>query len=387
MSHSAEIEHTLRRIRLMTEEGRDETVLEQLDGLVTEDPQMQQEIAYTRAWYYMQKKQWQEAFQQLSSLYDPQSIQHDWDETAHSERERRAFYLAWLGTVAVNQSCYEDASRLFSQCLAILDMRRVHLPQLRVKALCGQALTCILSGLYAVAIQQYQEALRVCAKEQLQPQLRRDVADIHYGLADAYRLTGDFERARTNARMALQMYEDLPDRYMACRIYNLLGRIAFQLGDSQAATELYLESLSLAMLEEKVGMKMLNFIALADVRLAEHRLAEAQRYFDHALEVARQMSEDHHLFGMMYLVCGKVAFAEAQEAQGAKASYLLHEAQDAYKKSEEHLVQTQATMLLAELYGRRAEMYEALNQPQEALASWKLAFDVRAARNGPRWDA
>lgn len=387
MSHTAEIERALRRLRLMTAEGQDENVLEQLDGLVTEDPQIQQAITYTRAWYSIQKQQWQEAFQQLSSLYDPQAIQHDWEGATHTERERRAFYLLWLGTVAVNLSRYEDASRFFSQCLAVLDLRRVHLPQLRVKALCGQALTCIVSGLYAVAIQQYQDALKVCAKEQLQPQLRRDVADIHYGLADAYRLTGDFERARTNARMALQMYEDLPDRYMACRMYNLLGRIAFQLGDSQAATELYLESLALAVLEDRVGMKMLNFIALADVRLSEHRLAEAQRYFDHALEVARSMAEDHHLFGMMYLVCGKVAFAEAQEAQGEQARYLLHEAQEAYRKAEEHLVQTQATTHLAELYGRRAEMCEALNQPEEALTWWKSAFDVRARLKGSTWDA
>lgn len=68
-------------------------------------------------------------------------------------------------------------------------MRRVHLPEVRIKALCGLALTCITSGLYTVAIQQYQAALKVCAKENLQ-QLKRDLADIHYGLADVYRQIG-----------------------------------------------------------------------------------------------------------------------------------------------------------------------------------------------------
>ena len=84
-------------------------------------------------------------------------------------------------------------------------------------------MTCITSGLYAVAIQYYQEALRACAKEHLQEQLKRNVADIHYGLAEAYRLTDDFEHARASARRALQMYEDLLDRYYTCRMYNLLG--------------------------------------------------------------------------------------------------------------------------------------------------------------------
>jgi len=380
-----EIERTLRRIRLMTEEGQEENVLEQLDALFTEDSQMRQEITFTRAWYYTQKRQWNEAFQQLSSLYDPQSIQNDWDDTTHTERERRAFYLVWLGTIAVNLSRYEDASRLFTQCLEILEMRRVHLPKVRIKALCGQAMTCIISGLHAVAIQHYQEALKVCAKEKLQLELKRDIADIHYGLADAYRQTGDFGRARTHGRMALQMYEDLPDRYFVCRVYNLLGRIAFQLGEHQVAAELYMESLSLAVLEDKMGMKMINFGAMADVRLAEHRLDEAQRYCDHALEASAHMQDDHHLCGMMYLICGKVAFARAKEKQGDEAFYTLQEAQAIYAKAGEHLAQTQATAHLSELYGRRAEVYEALNQPQEALACWKSAFDVSATPRGAGW--
>ncbi|HEY6539617.1 MAG TPA: tetratricopeptide repeat protein, partial [Ktedonobacteraceae bacterium] len=378
-------ERILRRVRLMTEEGQEENVLEQLDGLVAENPQMQQEIIYTRAWYHTHKREWKQAFEHLSSLYDPQSIQNDWDEATHTERERRAFYLVWLGTVAVNLSRYDDASRLFTQCLEILQMRRVHLPKLRIKALCGQAMTCITAGLNAVAIQHYQEALKVCAKEKLQQELKRDIADIHYGLADSYRQIGDFARARTHGRMALQMYEDLPDRYLVCRIYNVLGRIAFQLGEHQGAAELYMESLSLAVLEDRAGMKMLNFIAMADVRLAENRLDEAQRYCDHALETAVHLQEDHHLCGIMYLICGKVAFARAKEMQGEEAWYGLQEAQKIYEKAEEHLAQTQAAAHRSELYGRRAEVYEALNQPQEALACWKLAFDTTAVPRGAGW--
>jgi len=384
-SQPTEIERILRRIRLMTEEGQEENVLEQLDGLVAEDPQMQQEIIYTRAWYHTHKREWKQAFEHLSSLYEPQSIQNDWDETTRTERERRAFYLVWLGTVAVNLSLYDDASRHFTQCLEILQMRRVHLPKLRIKALCGQAVTCLTAGLYAVAIQHYQEALKVCAKEKLQQELKKDIAGIYYGLAEACRQIGDFAHARIHGRMALQMYEDLHDRYLVCRVYNVLGRVAFQLGEHQGAAELYMESLSLAVLEDRAGMKMLNFIGMADVRLAENRLDEAQRYCDHALETSVHLQEDHHLCGMMYLVCGKVAFARAKEMQGEEARYELQEAQRIYKKAEEHLAQTQAIAHRSELYGRRAEIYEALNQPQEALAYWKQAFDTTAAPRGAGW--
>src|ERR1700686_385662 len=381
-SQPSEIERTLRRIRLMTEEGQEENVLEQLDALLIENPQMQQEIIFTRAWYHTQKRQWDEAFLHLASLYNPQSIQNDWEDATHTERERRAFYLVWLGTIAVNLSRYDDASRLFTKCLEILEMRRVHLPKLRIKALRGQAMICIASGLNAVAIQHYQEALKVCAKEKLQLELKRDFADIHYGLADAYRQTGDFGRARTYGRQALQMYEDLPDRYFVCRIYNLLGRIAFQLGEHQVAAEHIMESLSLAVLEDKVGMKLINFVAMADVRLAENRPDEAQRYCDHALETAEHIQDDHHLCGMMYLVCGKVAFARAKETQGEEARYFFLEAQAIFEKAEKQLAQTQAAAHLSELYGRRAEVYEAMNQPQKALTYWKSALEVSTAPRG-----
>lgn len=375
MLQLSEIERMLRRIRLMTEEGLEEDVLEQLDALHTEDPQMQKEIIYTRAWYYTQKRRWSEAFEQLSLLYDPHTIQDDWDEASHTERERRAFYLVWLGKVAVNLSRYEDASRHFTQCLAILDLRRVHLPKIRIKALYGLAMTCIIAGLYALAIQHYREALKVCAKEKLQDQLKKDIADIHHGLTEAYRRTGEFEQARLNGYMALQMYEDdLHDRYNVCRMYNQLGSIAFNLGEHQVAAEHYMESLSLATLENEVGMMMINFIAMADIRLAEMRLDEAQRYCDHALEVAQQKQDDHHMCGVVYLICGRVAFAKAKEAQGEQACHLLQKTLDIYDKAEAHLLQTQAPTPLSELYGRRAEVYEAMNRPQEALACWKSAF-------------
>jgi tetratricopeptide (TPR) repeat protein len=237
----------------------------------------------------------------------------------------------------------------------------------------------------AVAIQHYQEALKVCAKEKLQQELKKDIAGIYYGLAEAYRLIGDFERAHTHGRMALQMYEELSERYFVCRVYNVLGRIAFQLGDHQTAAELYMESLSLAVLEDRAGMKMLNFIGMAEVRLAENRLDEAHRYCDHALETSAHLQDDHHLCGLMYLVRGKVAFARAKEMQGEEIRYGLQEAQKIYEKAEEQLAQTQATMLRSELYGRRAEVYEALNQPQEALACWKQAFDTTAVPRGVGW--
>jgi tetratricopeptide (TPR) repeat protein len=181
------------------------------------------------------------------------------------------------------------------------------------------------------------------------------------------------------------MYQELPDHYFEGRVYNLLGRIAFHLGEHQLAAEQYMESLSLATLGNSVGMQLVNFVAMADLRMAENRLDEAQRYCDHALEVAVHSQDNHQICGMMYIVCGKLAQAKAKQAQEQEAHYLLLEALDVYKKAEEHLKLTQATTHLSELYGRRAEVYEALNQSEEALACWKSAFDVANTSKGAGW--
>jgi len=385
MSQPSDFDRTLRRIRLMLEEGQEEDALAQLDAIQADTPEQLKEINYIHARYSIQKELWNQAVSYLSLLYDAASIEDGWVDASHTERERRAFYLLWLGMAAVNLSRYEDASQHYTQCLKILQLRRVHLPRVRIKALIGLAMTCIPSGFYAVAIQHYQEALKVCSKEKLEHQLKKDMADIYHGLSDAYRLTGDFDRARTYGNMALQMYEELSERYFVGRMYNLLGRIAFHLGENQLAAEHYMESLSIATLDNRPGMQMVNFVAIADLRLSENRLDEAQRYCQRALEIAEQIQHDHHLCGMMYLVCGKVEQQKATLAQGQDARFHLEEALDIYKKAEKELTQTQATTHLSELYGRCAEVHEALNQPQAALTCWKTAFDVVANPKGTGW--
>ena len=382
MSEPKDFEQTLRRIRHMLGEGQEEMVLEELDALKSDDPQQQQEITYTRAEYYTRKEQWEKAVQYLEPLYNTRAIEDDWNDADHTERERRAYYLLWLGNAAVNVSRYDDAAQHFTQCLKILEKRRVHLPTVRIKALCGQGMTCIMFGFYAVAIQNYQEALAVCSKEKLQERLREDVADIYYGLSDAYRLSGDFDSAYSCGKTALQMYGDLHDRYMECRVQNLLGRIAYQLGEHRTAADDYMESLSIATLDNLPGMQLINFIAMADLRLAENRLDEAQRYCERAQEASKQKHDDHQICGMMYIVAGKIAQAEAKQAQGQEQCFQLQEALAAYQKAEAHLTQTQAATHLSELYGRLAETYEALEKPAEALAHWKLAFDAVANAKG-----
>jgi uncharacterized protein HemY len=76
---------------------------------------------------------------------------------------------------------------------------------------------------------------------------------------------------------------------MEGRAQNMLGRICYQIREYYEAADHYLESLSIATLDNNQKMMMVNFTALADLRLAENRQEEAQRYCQRALEVADGM--------------------------------------------------------------------------------------------------
>lgn len=362
------------RARLQMEEGRSAEALAELQNVQTSDPEQQREIAYLSAWCHFRQEHWPDALRLLSPLYTPTSIEVDWNDADHSERERRAFYLLCLGNAAVDLSLYNDASQHFSQCIKILSERRVSLPKIRVKAHYSLAMTCIMNGFYALAIQNYEETLRLCKGN---PD-HEDLPDIYYGLCDAYRLLGKFERAYHYGNLALQLYEKRCDRIKEARMRNVLGRISYQMRDYARATDHYMEALSIATLINNPKMMLLNFTALADLRLAEERLDEARRYCQRAQEVAGRIETDHHFFGMMYLVCGKVAQVEGEQADSEQRQRYLQEALALYEKAKDHLSLTQAATTLAETNGRIAEVLEKLGKHQEAIAFWKSAYQSLA---------
>ena len=371
MPGAALLEQKLKSIRLKIEEGRDGEAIATLDALPAETSKEERDIIFTRAWYFAYKEQWDQVVALLSPYYDSEEIETDWHAASLKERERRAIYLLWLGNAAVNNSYYEDAASYYQRCLSILDMRRVHLPHVRVRALLGYAMTCIPLGLYPLAIQQYEKALQVSEKEKLP----EDLPHIYYGLTDAHRFAGHFGEAYDYGKLALAMYQERGDRYYECRMLNLIGRIALQLGDYRAAADYYMDSLSIATLEDFVGMRLLDFVALADLRLDEGRLDEARQYCKDARDLCVAIKDDHHMCGLMYMTCGKVAHREASQEQDEPArKLLLYEALEHYDKARDHFDRTQAYAHLKEVYGRLAEVYEALQRPAEALACWKHVF-------------
>jgi tetratricopeptide (TPR) repeat protein len=371
MHEILDIKHLIDNARLRIEEGKYEFALTTLQHVETNDPEQQSLITYFAAWCHIRLEHWTEARCQLSHLYLQSSIEEGWNDAKHNERERRAFYLFCLGNAAIYLNRIEEASQHYTQCLTLLSERRVKLPQVRIKARHSLGMACILSGLYAMAIQHYEEALHLCKHY---PEYE-NLPEIYYGLCEANRLLEKFDSAYTHGIKALELCEKRGMRDMEGRIQYMLGQICYQMHDYNEAADHYLKSLSIATQSNNPQMRMGNFTALADLRLAEDSLEEAQHFCQNALEVVNETLDDYDL-GLLYFTCGKVTLAEYQQAQAEQPEILFSRARTSFEKAKEHLSQTQASALLGEIDGRIAQMLEQSGHTQEAISYWRAAYEA-----------
>ncbi len=374
MMHNTDIQKLLYRARLQLEEGQHEAALSVLRTTLVEDEKQQREVDYLLGWCYVQQKQWEEAIGVLSPLLEKNGSLREKESLI--DREQVALYLLHLGIAAVNLAHYEDASLHFAMCLKILHDRRVHLPMVRIKARYSLAMTCLMKGSYSAAVQQYEDALRLCRHYHAEDEL----AHIYYGLCDAYRGVGDYVKATLAGREALQRYREKGDRPMEARMHNVLGRICLLLADFRAASDHYTESLAIATNCSSPTMVMINCAELADLRLAEQRLQEARRYCQLALETMEKV-ENVHMKGRAYFVLGKVAYADAHESSDeGRRRELLEETMGWLQQAKSQLEQTQAYADMAEVCGMWAQVLEEAGRTEEAIELWRQGYEILSER-------
>lgn len=373
MVHTTETQKMLYRARLQLEEGRYEAALSTLEEIQPESEQEQCDVSYLLGWYYVQSKMWNDAVRVLSPLLKQNG--EVGGQESQIERERQVLYLLRLGVAAVNLSHYEDASLHFNLCLKVLHDRRIHLPVVRIQARYSLAMTCLMRGLYNVAIQHYEEALRLCRHYGIEDEL----PNIYYGLCEAYRETGDYIKASLAGLEALQLYRDREDHLKEARMHGLLGKISFLLKNFREAADHYTESLALATSFNSPTMVMLDCASLADLRLAEGRLEEAKRYCQLALNNMSRVDKPHML-GETYFVVGKVTYGEAQQSEGARRQELLEEALRWFSLANEQLVTTQASATMAEVYSAWAQALEDLGRMEEAIECWRSGYAVLSVK-------
>lgn len=382
----------LNRARLRLEEGQPLPAREVLEQVHPESPEQQRELDYLQAWSYVLEACWEEAEAILVPLVKTiEAETEDADEAQKNEhRKRHAICRFYLGNVAVNIGRYDDAARHYAKCIRLLQDRRVQIPRLqpiRVRARSYLGMTCIERGLYPAAKQHYEEALKLFG-EVLDPargDWREDLADIYYGFCDLYRQSGDLVGALEMGKMALNIYKELDRPIMVSRIHNHLGHAYRLLGEYREASDHFTNSLAIATTHENSTMIMLNCSALAKLRMDEGRLNEAREYSNMALSVTKRFKEND-LSSRAYLTAGKVAQAEAGQLAGEQARERMGEALRNFEQACELLHETQAYGLIAEAYGKRAEVLEMLGRAEEAVVCWRSAFSAQGDSYGATWN-
>ena len=379
----------LNHVRFVLEEGQPEKARELLERICPENEEQQREIAYLRAWSYIQDKSWDEAEHTLTPLvrFIERAMEEETGEQNIYDRQRRALCLFYLGKAAVNLGHFEDAAHHYDRCLKLLQNRRVQAPKLqpiRIRVRYSLGMTCIERGLYPAARQYYEDALslyeEVCKDSS--EDLREDLAAIYYGLCDLYRKTGKLFDALEVGTKALDIYDEMDNLIMESRMHNLIGHIYMRLNEFRDASDHFTDALAIATSCDQPKLIMINYLALANLRMAEERLKEAMDYCGFALGFISRFKDDL-LSGMAYLDAGKVARAEADQLQGEQMRLRMEDALHYFEQACDYLDKTQAYDKIAGAHGACAEILETLGRTQEALANWNSAYKAHANSFGP----
>jgi tetratricopeptide (TPR) repeat protein len=179
----------------------------------------------------------------------------------------------------------------------------------------------------------------------------------------------------------LQLYEKTGSVALESRMHNQLGRVAFLQGQFQESMEHYTKALAIAASVNSTSMVMVNCTALADLRLAEGRVYEAERYCQLAQGMSRRLS-NHFLCGLTFVVAGKVALAKAQQTEGEQKQEQLEEAMRRFEIAYIDLSSTDAYDVIAQTLTLWAQAYEALGRSHESLHLWKSAYRTQSSANG-----
>ncbi|MDQ2714253.1 MAG: tetratricopeptide repeat protein [Chloroflexota bacterium] len=383
---TSEIETVLYRAQLLLEEGQLEAALAILESARPSEEMHQHERDYLLGWCYTRQQRWHEATHILLPLCNQDNTRGRDTEIKqlgkHSRREQLARSFLRLGDAAVNLSRYSDASRHYLECLRHLQHLRMSSASLHYKAHYGQGVAYLMLGLYEAALHHYQEALALYPAYEDEEEL----AHIYYGLCYTYRYSKQLIEARIAGEKALEIYERKAHWALAGRMRNLLGRICFLLGEFTEAADFYSQALTIATTERSFNMIVANYVALAELYLAEGRVAEARDCCQHAIDESVQI-KDEHILGLTYFGLGKVSLAEARMPASAHEMRraLLNDACTWFERAGSLLSRTQAYADLAELYGRWAEVLEDLGQAREAVHCWRQAFLASAVTKGAGW--
>lgn len=371
MSNASNVDQLFHRIHLFIAEGQVDMALATLAHVSANNPRQENEIAYVRAWCATLSGNWDAAAAFLHPTREDTNLQ----VLGQTERRRRIYYLLLLGQWANKLGYYEEATRHYTQCIRLLDERRMNILSVRIQARCGLGYAYTQLGFYAIALAHYEDACQLSGPESTHP----DTLDMYAGLCTAHRHLGHFEQALLYGEKALKLCTDQDNPDLAGRMHYLLGQAYYQMRSLTTATSHYTQALDLAKHVDQPECILNSLTALATVHLEAGQFEEAQRCYEQGLVYQARIS-DARLVGALYIIGGKIA--EAGQQVGMSAQVAQEAALTCYQQAEVLLTSVEAKTELAEVYGRLAQLLEVSGRQNEALAYWKAAYALYARPEG-----
>jgi transcriptional regulator with XRE-family HTH domain len=344
-------QYTLLEARRLVEQGRSDEAVSLLEGLeegLTPQDQLVR-LRYLATAYNLigQPKQ---AFPLIERA---QRMAELLDDAEEQIRVKSTLAAAYARTYA-----YEEASRLFRECIEACENGALNDPAFHFRRLVDLALMQGNQRQSKQALVSYERALEISDQFNDRPSL----AYLYSGMAKAYHDSGDVEAAIVYNQRSLQVYEELGllDQ-VACALDNAAA-LYVEYGNVTRARESLARAAKLAEETKRDG-------TLASIRASEAEvlaksdpdaaLEEAQA----ALKFARKVDQPDAQIRMLVLT-GELRMA----ANGAAARRSFQEARQ--------LAEERAPHLLRVIFDRWSRAAEASGDPDEALRLARRALET-----------
>jgi len=204
----------------------------------------------------------------------------------------RALFLR--GSVILHERRYRDASPLFDRALAIFEKANGVDVDL-FETICNTAVVAHGNSEYQRAITIYQRSLDFGQKRFGAESWR--LGWPYGGIGEAYRMMGDYTRARTNLECAVALHEQAPYvRYLSVSLNNLANLHYTVFRDYEKAEQLYRRAIEIS--ESIYGTDDINtgqeYMNLASMLMAKGDFDNGEPLYKKGLDIfERKLGADH----------------------------------------------------------------------------------------------
>lgn len=359
----------LREVHHLLTQGKSDEAQVLLAQITAETSVQRNESGYLYAWYAVVQERWENVIQHVREM--PVFLDVEEREnllTNGSVRRRRPMCLLILGEMARKLGYPEEATEHLHHCLALLNERRMNIPEVRLLAHWSLGRQALEMNQTAQALLQFETANDLCDEEEPAHSLQ---AAILAGLCETQFRLEQFGPALTSGKQALRLLQASTPPGCQEQLLLLLSRISLALGENASALAYVQDARHLASQTHDNTRVANTLLVLAEIQQKENRGQEARASCQEALALL-STTPGQPLYGTALFLFGKIVETEWHEHPAQEA--LVREAQESYEQALALFTSLHDTAALVRISKQLAQLLEAAGEPEQALVHWKNAF-------------